>query len=157
MPRERPSRAHTKVASVQAATMPSPAASAPAPDLKTLFAAASDARKAGDPLRAAELYTEIERRFPDSREARLSFVAFGRMLLDRGERGRALEQFERYLSVAPTDVLAAEASYGRARALVSLGRAAEARRAWAELLSRFPDSIYADVARRQLGQPENAK
>jgi TolA-binding protein len=48
-------------------------------------------------------------------------------------------------------VLAAEALYGQARALTQLHREVEARRIWADLLARFPDSIFADVARSQLG------
>jgi TolA-binding protein len=120
------------------------------PDLKALFAAANEARRAGQRSQARELYTDLQRLYPDSREARLSFVSLGRMLLDTGETAESLQQFDRYLTAAPGDVLAAEAFYGRARALTALHRDSEAQRAWSDLLSRFPDSIYADVARRQL-------
>jgi TolA-binding protein len=53
--------------------------------------------------------------------------------------------------------LIADALYGKARALTALHREADARRCWNELLSRFPDSIYADTARAQLGQGTGAK
>jgi TolA-binding protein len=124
---------------------------APAVDVKALFAAANEARRAGQLDHAGELYAELQRRFPDSREALLSLVSYGRVLLDRGHAAEALAQFERHMRAAAGGVLAAEALYGQARALTNLHRAAEARRCWADLLARFPDSIYADVARSQLG------
>lgn len=128
---------------------------APAPggvlDLKALFAAANEARRGGELDRAGALYTELQRRFPDSREAQLSLVSYGRILLDRGRAAEALAQFERHIRAASGGVLAAEAFYGQARALTSLHREAEARQCWADLLARFPDSIYADVARSHLG------
>jgi TolA-binding protein len=127
----------------------------PAPDrgldLKALFAAANEARRAGELDRAGELYSELQRRFPVSREAQLSLVSYGRILLDRGRAAEALAQFERHIQAAAGGVLAAEAFYGQARALTSLHREAEARQGWADLLARFPDSIYADVARSHLG------
>jgi len=124
---------------------------APTLDLKAIFAAANEARRAGQLDHAGDLYAELQRRFPDSREAQLSLVSYGRILLDRGRAAEALAQFERHIRAASGGVLAAEALYGQARALTQLHREAEARRCWADLLSRFPDSIYADVARSQLG------
>jgi TolA-binding protein len=124
---------------------------APALDLAAIFAAANEARRAGQPDRAGGLYAELQRRFPDSREAQLSLVSYGRILLDRGRAAEALAQFQRYLQAEGGGILAAEALYGQARALTGLHREAEARRCWADLLSRFPDSIFADVARAQLG------
>jgi TolA-binding protein len=124
---------------------------APAMDLKELFAAANEARRAGQLDHAGQLYAELQRRFPDSREALLSCVSYGRILLDRGRAAEALAQFERHIRGAPGGVLMADALYGQARALTSLHRETEARRCWADLLSRFPDSIYADVARSHLG------
>jgi len=126
-------------------------AAAPALDLKAIFAAANEARRAGQLDHAGDLYAELQRRFPDSREAQLSLVSYGRVLLDRGRATEALAQFQQHLRAASGGVLAAEALYGQARALTQLHREAEAQRCWADLLSRFPDSIYADVARSQLG------
>jgi TolA-binding protein len=120
-------------------------------DLATLFASANEARRAGQAERAGELYVELQRRFPESRESLLSLVSYGRILLDRGQPEQALAQFERHIKAASGGVLIADALYGKARALTALHREADARRCWNELLSRFPDSIYADTARAQLG------
>jgi TolA-binding protein len=142
---------HRRVAAVE-----DPPAAAPL-DLATLFASANQARRAGQAERAGELYVELQRRFPESREALLSLVSYGRILLDRGQPEQALAQFERHIQAASGGVLFADALYGKARALTALHRAADARRCWNELLSRFPDSIYADTARAQLGQGTGAK
>jgi len=128
-----------------------PPPAAPVLDLNALFAAANEARRAGQLDRAGERYAELQRRFPASREAQLSLVSYGRILLDRGRAAEALAQFQQHLQSAGGGVLAAEALYGQARALTQLHRVAEARRGWADLLARFPDSIFADVARAQLG------
>jgi len=126
-------------------------------DLETLFASANEARRAGQSERAGELYQELQRRFPASREALLSLVSYGRILLDHGRPEQALAQFERHIKGASGGVLVADALYGKARALTALHRQADARRCWNELLASFPDSIYADTARVQLGQGPGAK
>ena len=137
---------HRRVAAVEAQPAATPL------DLATLFASANEARRAGQAERAGELYVELQRRFPESRESLLSLVSYGRILLDRGQPEQALAQFERHIKAASGGVLIADALYGKARALTALHREADARRCWNELLSRFPDSIYADTARAQLGQ-----
>ena len=137
---------HRRVAAVEAQPAATPL------DLATLFASANEARRAGQAERAGELYVELQRRFPESRESLLSLVSYGRILLDRGQPEPALAQFERHIKAASGGVLIADALYGKARALTALHREADARRCWNELLSRFPDSIYADTARAQLGQ-----
>lgn len=146
-PRTAPARPRTHRRSVVSGEPPA----APALDLEALFAAANEARRAGQVEHAGELYAELQRRFPDSRQALLSQVSYGRILLDHGRAAQALAQFERHIRAASGGVLAAEAFYGQARALTQLHREAEARRCWSDLLARFPDSIYADVARAQLG------
>jgi TolA-binding protein len=150
-PMEQPRTQPVRTRSHRRPTVLDETPAAPAMDMKALFAAANEARRAGQFDRAGELYTELQRRFPESRESLLSLVSFGRILLDRGHAAEALVQFERHLQAASGGVLAAEALYGQARALTRLHRESEARRCWADLLSRFPDSIYADVARSQLG------
>lgn len=132
------------------AVSPQPPASSQS-EVTALFAAANEARRVGNTPRAVRLYTDLQRMYPGTREARLSYISFGRMLLDQGRPSEALSQFDSYLRQTPNDVLAAEALYGRARSLTALHRGPDARRIWAELLSRFPDSVYADLARRQLG------
>ena len=142
---------HRRVAAVEAQPAATPL------DLATLFASANDARRAGQAERAGELYVELQRRFPESRESLLSLVSYGRILLDRGQPEQALAQFERHIKAAAGGVLIADALYGKARALTALHREADARHSWNDLLSRFPDSIYADTARAQLGQGTGAK
>lgn len=136
------------------ASSPSPSAPSDAVPMgrKELFAAANDSRRRGDSDRAQALYAELQRRFPGTPETRLSFVSLGRVFLAMDTPGAALAQFDRYLAEAPSDVLAAEALYGRARALKAMHRDQEARRSWTELLERFPESIYADQANHELRQ-----
>lgn len=119
-------------------------------DKSALFGMGNEARRKGDATRAEALYRELQQRFPDSREARLSFVSLGRILLDRGKPDLALAQFDHYLEAGHEDALAAEAWYGRSRGLSALGRAAEARESWSQLRTRYPDSAYADLAARHL-------
>jgi hypothetical protein len=59
----------------------------------------------------------------------------------------ALVQFDAYLAQQRHNALMEEALFGRASALHRLGRTAEERATWGELLERFPGSIYADRAR----------
>jgi len=70
--------------------------------------------------------------------------------LRRGASSAALEQFDAYLRKHPGGGLSEEALRGKAEALGRLGRGAEARSTWQELLSRFPESAYADLARSHL-------
>jgi TolA-binding protein len=51
-------------------------------------------------------------------------------------------------------VLIPEALYGRGRALTGLGDRAEETRTWQRLLRDFPDSAYAEPARRRLAELE---
>ena len=90
------------------------------------------------------------RRLKGSAEAALSPVSLGGLLLNRASAGAALEQFDHYLAASPGAALAAEALYGRARALQALGRHAEEKRTWEQLLSRFPGCPYRESARRRL-------
>ena len=115
----------------------------------TLFSAANQARRAGDVQRAIEHYRKLQRRFPTAQESLVSRVTLGRLLLGMDVSG-ALSEFDSYLAAgAPT--LAAEAWVGRAHALSSLGRHEESRAAWREVLSRYPQSVYAEEARSTLG------
>lgn len=116
-----------------------------------LFARANEARRANETKRAIELYDELQKRFPDSREASTSRVALGRLLLDRAdEPARARASFDRYLAGDPSGPLAEEARAGRALALMRLGDQAAERAAWLELLERHPSSLHAERARQRL-------
>jgi len=124
--------------------------SAPKPSgAPELFSAANQARREGDTVGALELYRKLGRRFPVSEEAVLSHVIVGRMLLN-ADPASALSGFDAYLATG-APALAAEARVGRARALALLGRSAEARAAWHEVLARYPQSVYAEEARATLG------
>jgi TolA-binding protein len=70
------------------------------------------------------------------------------MLRARRDVVGAEKIFARCVAAHPDGALLETALVGRADALEALGRGAEARRVWAELLRRFPDSLHAERARR---------
>ena len=110
-----------------------------------LFRDANAERRAGHIEKASDLYTALQKRFPDAPETQASRVSLGRLLLDRqGNAAVALAQFDAYLAGAPADggTLAEEARVGRALALEKLGRKADERRAWEELIARHPQSFH---------------
>jgi len=118
-----------------------------------LFARAAAARRDAEHETAARLYGEVRARFPGSREAAMSCVALGRLLLDRlGDPAGALEAFDAYRTADPGGTMAEEALVGRALALMRLRRTPEERAAWAELLARHPASANAERARRRLAE-----
>jgi TolA-binding protein len=124
-----------------------------APAADELFAAANEARRRGDPQKSFELYTELSRRYPGTREETTSRVLLGRLLLDRGgDPTQALGLFTRYLDESPGGTLAEEARLGRALALTRLGSAKEERQAWQQLLAFHPNSIHAERARKRLDE-----
>jgi hypothetical protein len=116
-----------------------------------LFARANEARRRGDSAEAIRLYGLLRQRFAGSREEITSRVALGRLLLDRmDEPSAALSMFDRYLMDSADGTLAEEARLGRALALMRLGRSAEERQAWQQLLTAHPRSVQAERARRRL-------
>jgi TolA-binding protein len=123
---------------------------------KNLFAQANAKRRAGDELAARRLYQDLQQRHPLSPEAEVSRVALGRLLLDRSQDPKAaLEQFDRAIGSTGQSgekELAEEALFGRATALMRLGRADDERKTWIELLERFPGSVYADRAHARLDE-----
>lgn len=115
-----------------------------------LFSQANKLRKArrlGDAERA---YRQLQLTHGGSPEAAVSHVLLGRILLRQGKPGAACAEFERYLAGNPGGSLAEDALQGQAMGLRALGRHAEEKRVWETLLSRFPGSIYARVARERL-------
>jgi len=129
----------------------SPVVAASAPTAADLFARANEARRSGNELGAVDLYRELLATFPGSREATATRVTLGRLLLDRiGDAGGSLALFDAYLAGSPAGTLAEEARVGRALALGRLGRSAEERAAWEDLLARHPDSVHAPRARARL-------
>lgn len=124
----------------------------PSRSASELLRDASAARRRGELAEAASLYRELQGRFPSSRETAVSRVAYGRLLLDqRGDAAAALAQFDRYLAGGGGGALAEEARAGRALSLARLGRQAESRAAWRDLLTHHPDSVHAERARRAIG------
>lgn len=117
-----------------------------------LFSSANAARRRGDP-HASELYAELQRQYPRSAEAAVSHVVVARILLGDSP-AEALRHFDAYLLLEPGGGLAQEALRGKAVALGRLGRSAEERPVWRDLLRRFPRSVYADAARERLGETE---
>jgi TolA-binding protein len=121
------------------------------PSSNELFAAANEARRSGDAQKSFELYTELARLHPGSREETTARVLLGRLLLDRGgDPTQALGLFTRYLEASPGGTLAEEARLGRALALTRMGQAKEERQAWQQLLAFHPNSIHAERARKRL-------
>ncbi|MEC7519316.1 MAG: hypothetical protein VYE22_05585 [Myxococcota bacterium] len=117
------------------------------PSAEELLAAANRARRDHRYPQAVRLYRRLQTAHPRSREAALSHVTLGRLLLDGTHDPRgALREFERYLAQGRHRVLDEEARVGRALALMRLGRREEERRAWRELLAHHPDTLHAERA-----------
>jgi len=124
---------------------------AASPSASAMFSKANDARHNGEVEKAISFYRQLQQTYPATPETQLSSVSLGRLLLERGQAGAALEQFDRYLSSA-AGPLAAEALSGRARALGALDRQHEERDTWNRLLQEFPGSVYAARARKRLAE-----
>ncbi|HVW24054.1 MAG TPA: tetratricopeptide repeat protein [Polyangiaceae bacterium] len=119
------------------------------PAAAELFSAANGARRSHDVERAISLYRELESRYPQSEEARVSYATLATLLLDRGDARDALDGFDRYLSRGGS-ALGEEALVGRALAFQKLGAEDNELAAWREVLRRFPGSVHAAVARARL-------
>lgn len=129
---------------------PKSASLAEASSASELFANAASARRRGKAQEAMLLYDALQSRFPGSAEANAADMALGMLRLQRGSARSALEHFTRYLARNPRAELVPDALWGKAQALSNLGQQAEARRNYANLLERFPDSTYAAAARAKL-------
>lgn len=131
------------------AAPPAPSAVAPkAPTAAQLFSRANQARRSGDTKRAIALYRELQTRHPKSEEAKTASIVLGSLLMEDKPEG-ALEEYDRYLGKKPS-AASEEALVGRAQSLERLGRKPEARAAWQELLSRYPNSVHAGRARARI-------
>jgi hypothetical protein len=125
-----------------------PARSSDADTAQVLFRRANGLRHT-DWLAAASIYSELIRRHPASLEAGIAELALGKWSLAQGRSGDALDWFRAHQRRAQS-ALGAEALWGEARALESLGSHAAARVPWRALMDRYPDSPYAAVARERL-------
>ncbi|HXI58061.1 MAG TPA: tetratricopeptide repeat protein [Polyangia bacterium] len=117
-----------------------------------MFAEANRARRSGDYSEALVQYRQLAKQFPGSREEITGRMIVGELLLARHSPGEALRQFDSYLAASPSGTLAEEARVGRAAALESLGRTADERDAWQELLRKHPASVHAQRAKDRLNQ-----
>ncbi len=79
-------------------------------------------------------------------------VVVGDLQLEEGPSRDALASFDSYLAANPAGTLAEEARVGRAVALGRLGRRAEEREAWSQLLREHPNSVQGARARRRLAE-----
>jgi len=134
-----------------AAVAPAAPVGSAAPSPSELYRVANDARRAGRTDEAIRHYQLLLRRFPSSAEAQAGRVSLGGLLLRGGAAGTALTQFDTYLRGGGGQ-LAAEALYGRGRALEALGRRADEVQNWERMLKQYPGSAYATHARSRLDQ-----
>ncbi len=112
-----------------------------------LFDCANAARRRG--AWAEVLYRELQARFPESAEARLSFAIVARMQLDADDAASAIANFETYLSMAD-GALHEQSMAGLALAWRRLGDRERERQSWLALLGAYPRSSYAALARQRL-------
>jgi TolA-binding protein len=120
-----------------------------------LFREANAARRAGNFELARAHYTELQARYPETDEARVSRVSLGKLLLSAGRTREAERQFQSYLQVRGGN-LDEEALVGRAEALGRLGESGEERRVWEVLLRGHPSTVYATRARQRLLELDTA-
>jgi hypothetical protein len=113
-----------------------------------LLHAANRERRTGHLRDAAALHRQLQREHATTREASVSRIALGRLLLDDlRDPAAAHRLFALYLAQDPDGVLALEARVGAAVALERLGRHAGAARAWEAVLRHHPESVHAGRAR----------
>jgi TolA-binding protein len=130
------------LASVAPKDSPLAVAALPVEDAATLFARALSEREQGRTSNAIATFRALQRRFPQTPQAVLSLVSLADLSLGTGDAAGALVAFEEYLASGSSGALVPEALLGKARALSSLGRVAEADVVWREIARRYPDSPY---------------
>ena len=141
-PALRPARRHLRA----------PAALAARESPAMLLRRADEARRRGESEGALALFRRLQGEYPDTREAVLSTVPLGGILLRQGQALRAVEQFDRYLSAEPHGNLIPEALYGRGRGLAAVGQHEAERQTWRRLIDQSPGSAYEPHARRRLAE-----
>lgn len=120
----------------------------PAPGPDALLDQARQALSRGDAAKALSLYRRLTAIHPNSREAATVLVTMGKLELQTGSPGRALQAFQAYL--ARGGPLSPEALGGKIRALRALGREGEERAMMEQYLSRYPDGFEAPALKRRL-------
>jgi len=122
----------------------------------TLFARATEARRAGRVAEASQAYERLRREFPATVEAETGLVAYARWLLDRGQYQPAAAAFGDSLRAHPQGTLAAEASVGLAESFEALHEWPQARQAWGQVLVQPSAQAFARHARARLRALEAA-
>jgi hypothetical protein len=112
-----------------------------------LFRQGLTARGGGNTAAAISTFRALEKRFPESAEAIVSYVSLGTLLLERGEPVAAVAAFNDYLQAAPYGDLVREALAGKRRALEAAGLPDETAAANRELERRFPSGRSGDADR----------
>jgi TolA-binding protein len=113
-----------------------------------LSAFADAARYTGAVDLADHALAALERRYPDSADAKAAPFYRGRLAEGRGARSEAVALYDRYLSESPHGAFAAEA-LGRKMLVVRDRDGADSARAVArDYLVRFPRGPYAETARK---------
>ena len=126
-----------------------PAAVAPLVPSETsaqLFSDANDLRRGGKAAQSIAIYRKLQKLFPGSPEAEISYATLGSLLLDQTRAQEALTQFDHYIERGGPlleDVLA-----GKASALGRLGRSRDERRTWESLCRAFPAPCMRGEPRR---------
>jgi TolA-binding protein len=151
-PRESPATPGRPVVAERRFVRPAAVPLAAEPSASELFATANASRRSRGLRAAVSQYEALQRRYPASEEALVSYVSAGDLLARLGEPSAALAQFDRYLDARASGPLAPEALFGRARSLEVLGRRAAALEAWRDLLRRFPGSIYDRAGRLRVDE-----
>ncbi len=127
-------------------------AAGPSQTAGELFAEANRLRVQADSARAIAAYQRLESEFPNSSEALIARLSLGMLYLQARQPNLALEQFRAYRARGQGPTLG-EALWGESLALHQLKRRTEERAVLQELLDRFPDSAYANAARKRLSEP----
>lgn len=114
-----------------------------------LLERARDLRAGGRYRDSAGVYQRLLREHADSAEARVALVSLGELQLSQlGDASAALRSFDAYLRGG--GALRQEASYGRIRALRSLGKVSEARAAAAAFITTYPKSVQSATLRKEM-------
>lgn len=115
-----------------------------------LLERANTLRREGRFAQAAAVYEQVVRLAPTSREASVARVAAGSVRLDGLHDARGAARLFRAAMRGASGTLAAEASFGLARAARALGDRETEREALEALVERHERSAYAQMATRRL-------
>lgn len=115
-----------------------------------LLERANTLRREGRFAQAAAVYEQVVRRAPTSREASVARVAAGSVRLDGLHDARGALRLFRAAMRGTSGTLAAEASFGLARAARALGDRETEREALEVLVRRHASSAYGAMATRRL-------